>query len=206
MQMTEDAQETLSKAIFRGGVPKRSTASNVQHVRPGLSHTITCTPPPHMLMAGRVCKMWREDFQKYLATELDECMKLVWQDGISSALVLCDCDEYQNHWAVPPTSTVMYSMWCCREYMFSIKFTRSEHVGDHELLAQYAAPLIPGRPCLAALHTQCPAVCWIPGPLCSTQQLVEFHQWRAEQALTMQQWLSDQHAALTSTPTPTEVV
>ncbi len=73
-EMTEDTQEILSKVIFRVVIPMRSTESNVRHDRPGKSLTITCTPAPHMVLAARVCKMWRDDFKKYLKTELDACM------------------------------------------------------------------------------------------------------------------------------------
>jgi hypothetical protein len=203
--MLEDTQEILSQAIFRGGIPMRSTESNVHHVQPGKSLTITCTPAPHMVLAARVCKMWRDDFKKYLAPELEACMQTVWKAGANDALALCDCDEYHHHWSIPPTTTVMYSMWRCREYVFSEKFTRrhTNHQGGHELVAQYAVPVMPGRMGVSTHHTQCPAVCWVPGPQCSLPQIAEFQHWRIEQTLAMQLWLSTQQAELNAAPTPT---
>jgi len=199
--MIEDTQGLLSKSIFRGAIPMQRTESNVQPDWPGNSFAITCTPNPHMAIAARVCKMWSRDFKTYLAAELRVCMKTVWHGGADDALVMCSCDEYQNYGGIPDIATQMCSMYRCREYMFTQKFTRKRMHGDglnHELLAQYAVPIMPGRVGVSNCRIDCPAVCWVPGPLCSDAQIAEFEQWRSVQSSALKWWLSNQHTALSA--------
>ena len=83
----EDMLQAVSEAVFRGKIPTRSNPTQVDNALPGGTVTFHFSPEAHKVRAARVCKIWKQAFDQYMAAELCTLRQDVWQHAVERALL-----------------------------------------------------------------------------------------------------------------------
>ena len=126
--MLEDTKQVLSSAIFRGQMRYPCMMSPawciLRPYPPDCTFTTTTKTEPQMRMAAAVCKKWREDFQKYVETQLSAFTARTHECAVKTALNLCNCDDYNDKWNIPLVSTLTYHLYLDQKQVLSVTFTR----------------------------------------------------------------------------------
>jgi len=183
-------QDIIAKTLFTGAPQLKAGRSKGVLGAPGGVVQTNWELEDHMMRAARVCKAWKQAYEKHLQTQTGAIFERVRQDVVSSTLDLCDYSKYDDEKPLPTHAQMVHSIYCGGKLLFVMKFRRMQVERVHELEASYGV----GDRFSARAITVLP-LCCVADRNRDGYQKQFFRGWRAEQTAALDQWLGEQHAA-----------
>jgi hypothetical protein len=185
-----EMQDIIAKTLFTAAPQLKAGRSKGVLGAPGGVIQTNWELEDHMMRAARVCRAWKQAYEKHLQTQTGAIFERVRQDVVNSALDLCDYSKYDDEKPLPTHAQVVHSIYSGGKFLFAMRFKRMQVERVHELEASYG---VEGKFC--ALTIPVSPLCCVAERNRDGYQKKFFHGWRAQQSAAVDQWLGEQHAA-----------